>query len=273
MEVIILEDAEQVAEKAAEVVCRMVACKPAAVLGLASGSTPVGLYRRLVARHRDGQLSFAEVTTFNLDEYIGLAPDSPRSYRSFMARELFDHIDIAPQRTHLPACAPGQDPRAVGPAYEALMAAHGGIDLQVLGIGGNGHIGFNEPSSSLASRTRVKTLTRRTVEDNRRLFEPDEFQPSLAVTMGISTIMEARRVLLLATGQHKAAAVQAAIEGAISAMHPASVLQAHPRVRCVLDEAAASGLQLREYYDWVYRQAESIERQYGAQAPGDPWFL
>ena len=272
MEVIILPDAEAVAERAARIVCRMVACRPSAVLGLATGSTQLALYRHLVASCQAGQVSFAGVTTFNLDEYVGLAPDSPRSYRSYMAREFFDHVDISPARTHLPACQPGQDPRAVGRVYEALIAGHGGIDLQMLGIGHNGHIGFNEPSSSLASRTRVKTLARRTVEDNRRLFDPREFQPGLAITMGISTIMEARRVLLLATGEHKAEAVQAALEGPITAMHPASVLQAHPRVRCVLDEGAASCLALREYYAWVQHQTASIERLYGDQAVSDPWF-
>ena len=272
LEILIVENREKIADKAAEFVCQMVRHKLRAVLGLATGNTPTGLYRRLIQHYEAGDLSFGQVSTFNLDEYLGLAPGSPQSYRHFMARELFDRVDIPAGNTYLPECAQDQDPRAVGPAYEALIAAHGGIDMQILGIGRNGHIGFNEPTSSLASRTRVKTLTRRTVEDNHRLFGRDEFQPQLAITMGIATILDARRILLLAAGEHKAAAIRAAVEGAISAMHPASVLQQHPRVRVVLDEAAASQLELQDYYRWVHAQADSIEHRFAGGSVGDPWF-
>ena len=272
MEVIIVDDSAQVADQAAAIVCQMVRHKPDSVLGLATGSTPIDMYRRLVALHQSGHLSFAQVVSFNLDEYIGVAPDAPQSYRSFMKRVLFDAVDIPAAQTFLPECAPGQDPRAVGPVYEALIAKHGGIDLQVLGIGGNGHIGFNEPTSSLASRTRVKTLTRHTLRDNHSGFDAQARQPSMAITMGIATIMAARRVLLLATGERKAAAIRAAIEGPIAALHPASVLQAHPRVRMVVDEAAASQLSLRDYYHRVHTQAEWIAGKYDGSRVGDPWF-
>ncbi len=272
MEVIILPDSQQVAGYSADIVATMLSHKPTAVLGLATGSTPIVLYQQLIRRFRAGQLSFRDVTSFNLDEYIGLAPDSPHSYRSFMNRHLFDAIDIDLARTYLPECGLDQDPRQVGPAYERLIAACGGIDLQILGIGSNGHIGFNEPSSSLGSRTRVKTLTRRTIEDNSRLFQPGEFQPDMAITMGIATIMEARRILLLATGANKAAAIRAAVEGPIGARHPATVLQQHQRVRVILDEAAASELEQTDYYRWVHQQSESISSRHGGSADADPWF-
>lgn len=194
MEVYILPGSEQVAHKAADIVRDMLAARPAAVLGLATGSTPVSLYRELVVRHRAGEFSFAGVTTFNLDEYIGLEPGSSLSYRRFMNEHLFKSIDINPDNTFLPECLPGDDPRSVGPVYEKAIADCGGIDLQVLGIGVNGHIGFNEPSSSLGSRTRVKTLAQRTMQDNSRLLKDGESQPGLAITMGIGTIMDARGI-------------------------------------------------------------------------------
>ena len=272
MEVIVFDNSEQVAATAADMVCEMVSIKPNAVLGLATGSTSIALYRNLIQRYRLGALSCKEVTTFNLDEYLGIAPDNPQSYRHFMAQHLFDHVDIDRHNTHLPECPPGIDPRAVGPAYEEKIRRRGGIDLQILGIGSNGHIGFNEPTSSLGSRTRVKTLARGTIEDNGKLFRHGEFQPHMAITMGIATILDARRILLLATGEHKAAAVRAAVEGAISAMHPASVLQQHPRVRVIVDAAAASQLTLRDYFRWVHEQNASIAAKHGGSADADPWF-
>ncbi len=180
-----------------------------------------------------------------------------------MQRELFDHVDIDPLKTFLPECREGQNPVLVGPLYEKKITEAGGIDLQIMGIGVNGHIGFNEPSSSLNSRTRVKTLTRQTVADNSRLFAADEFQPTLAVTMGIATIMDARRILLLATGEKKAEAVVKMIEGPVTAMCPASILQMHERVTVLLDEAAAGQLQNRDYYDWTHLQNESLKERFG----------
>ncbi|WP_317931075.1 glucosamine-6-phosphate deaminase [Halioxenophilus sp. WMMB6] len=272
MEVFIFKDSQQVAEYAADMICNLLDFKSRAVLGLATGTTPIATYEVLINRFRAGQISFKRVTSFNLDEYIGLQSSSPHSYRSFMNKHLFDTIDIDPARTYLPECSPGQDPRSVGPDYEQRIVAAGGIDLQLLGIGGNGHIGFNEPGSSLGSRTRVKVLTQRTFEDNSRLFNEGDFQPHMAVTMGIATILDARRILLLATGEHKAAAIKDTVEGAISAMHPATVLQQHQRVRVILDEAAASQLEHLDYYQWVQLQNDSIAAKHGGSADEDPWF-
>jgi glucosamine-6-phosphate deaminase len=263
MEVVILNDAAEVAAHGADLVEAMLRVKPQAVFGFATGSTPIALYRCLVERHRAGALSFRAAGSFNLDEYLGISPDNPQSYRAYMQREFFDHVDIDPARTQLPECAPGEDPQRVGPRYEAMIKDAGGIDLQILGIGHNGHIGFNEPSSSLASRTRVKTLTPRTLEANSRLFEAGEFQPRLAVTMGIGTILDARRILLLATGEAKSAAVAGLIEGPVTAMCPASALQLHERVTVLLDEAAAARLKYREYYDLAWRENRALKDRFG----------
>jgi glucosamine-6-phosphate deaminase len=263
MEIIIFKNAENVAETGAELVAELLRVSPAAVLGLATGGTQLALYRKLVEMHKSGDLSFKRTTSFNLDEYLGVTPGNPQSYRAYMKREFFDHIDIDQRQAFLPECEEGQNPLLVGPRYEQRIVDAGGIDLQILGIGGNGHIGFNEPSSSLNSRTRVKTLTRQTVEDNSRLFSADEFQPTLAITMGIATIMSARRILLLATGQKKADAVSKMIEGPVTAMCPASCLQMHERVTVLLDEAAAGGLRNRDYYDWTHLQNESLKHRFG----------
>ena len=169
MEVVILNDANEVATHGAALVEAMLRVKPRAVFGFATGSTPIALYRRLAERHRAGAVSFRDATSFNLDEYLGITPDNPQSYRAYMQREFFDHVDIDPAHTHLPECAPGDDPQRVGARYEMMIRDAGGIDLQVLGIGHNGHIGFNEPSSSLASRTRVKTARHVTQARRRRL--------------------------------------------------------------------------------------------------------
>jgi len=262
MEIIILKNAERVAAMGGELVAELLHVSPAAVLGLATGGTQLALYRKLVEKYRTGELSFKNTTSFNLDEYLGVSQDNPQSYRTYMKREFFEHIDIDQRRTFLPECGDGQNPILVGPRYEQKIQEADGIDLQILGIGGNGHIGFNEPSSSLNSRTRVKTLTRQTVEDNSRLFSANEFQPTLAITMGIATIMDARRILLLATGENKADAVARMVEGPLTAMCPASSLQMHERVTVVLDEAAAGGLQNRDYYDWTHLQNESLKDRF-----------
>jgi len=265
MEVVILKSAKSVAATAGDLVAELLRVQPAAVLGLATGSTQLALYRYLVQQYLHGGLSFKQATSFNLDEYLGVAAENPQSYRAYMDREFFDHIDIDKHNTHLPDCGETENPRLVGPLYEQKIRDAGGIDLQLMGIGGNGHIGFNEPSSSLRSRTRVKTLTKQTLEDNGRLFKKDEFQPKLAITMGIATIMDARRVLLLATGQSKAEAVAKMVEGPISAMCPASVLQMHERATILLDEDAAAGLSNRDYYDWTHLQNESLKARFGGE--------
>lgn len=251
MKILIFESAEHVADRAAQEIVATVRARPDAVLGLATGGTMPPIYRRLVEAHSQGAASFAQVTTFNLDEYVGLGPDHPCSYRRFMREQLFDHVDLDPARTHLPR-GDAPDPVAESARHEGLIAGQGPIDLQLLGIGGNGHIGFNEPTSSLGSRTRVKTLTSTTREANRRFFGPGEDPPKYAITVGIGTILDSRAIMLLATGAAKADAVAAMIEGPLGAFCPASALQLHPRVTVVLDREAASTLALKEYYFQVH---------------------
>jgi glucosamine-6-phosphate deaminase len=263
VEVIILDDARAVADWGAQRIVELIQKKPQCVLGLATGSTPLAIYHQLVARFRQGELSFAGVTTFNLDEYVGIDAENPQSYRSYMARELFSGVDIDTRKSHFPNCEPAQNPRSRGSAYEQLIKDSGGIDLQILGLGSNGHIGFNEPCSSLSSRTRIKTLTESTVADNSRLFAPEEYQPHLAMTMGIATILEARRVMLFATGAHKAAAVRDAIEGPLSASCQASALQWHERATVIVDEAAATLLKNADYFRWAHSENEPIMAQFG----------
>ncbi len=247
MEIIIQPNPQAATDIATRLIARLLKEKPDAVLGLATGSTPLRLYRSLIAM----QLDWRRVRTFNLDEYLGLAPDHPQSYHHFMWENLFRHINILPENVQIPDGLAADVPGFCAD-YEARIRAAGGIDLQVLGIGSDGHIGFNEPTSSLASRTRIKTLTQRTREDNARFFACAEEVPTHVITMGIGTIMEARTNLLLAFGEHKAQAVAGAVEGAVSAMNPASALQFHRDTRLMLDEAAAGGLQRAEYYRWVY---------------------
>lgn len=263
MEIIILKTADDVAAKGAKLVAELLRVRPDAVLGLATGNTQLSLYGKLVEKHINGDISFRKASSFNLDEYLGIAADSPQSYRTYMDQKLFDRVDINKKNTFLPACEEEENPILVGPRYEKKIRDAGGIDLQIVGIGGNGHIGFNEPSSSLNSRARVKTLTRQTVEDNGRLFAQNELQPKLAITMGIATIMDARKILLLATGENKAGAVSKMVEGPVTAMCPASVLQMHERVTVLLDEAAAAGLKNRDYYDWARLQNESLQARFG----------
>ena len=252
MEVIITKDASTASGTAARLLARLVKAKPDAVLGLATGSTPLALYRELVRMHREEGLDFSRVTTFSLDEYVGLQDDHPQSYHTFMWKNLFDQINIPAGNVHIPDGMTHDIP-AYCKGYEEAIAEAGGIDLQVLGIGTDGHIGFNEPTSSFASRTRIKTLTRKTVEDNARFFGGDESRvPHHCITMGIGTIMDARRALLLAFGSEKAAAVAAAVEGPVSSMIPASILQHHPHAMVFLDEAAAAHLRQADYYRWVY---------------------
>ena len=251
MKVLILKDEGAAVARAAEITAAAIRSVPGLVLGLATGGTMRPLYARLCARHRAGDLSFAGVTTFNLDEYVGLPPDHPGSYHSYMRAALFDAVNLDPGRTHLPR-GDAPDAQAEADRYESAIAAAGGIGLQLLGLGRNGHIGFNEPTSSLGSRTRVKTLTRETRAANRRYFDADDAVPRFAITMGVATILSARACLLLATGAAKAEAAAAMIEGPVAAACPASALQLHPRVTVVLDQAAASRLRLTAYYDHVH---------------------
>ncbi|MEI6895370.1 MAG: glucosamine-6-phosphate deaminase [Colwellia sp.] len=263
MQVIIFDDAQQVAESAANWVAELINKKSKSVLGLATGSTPISLYKELVNKHKNNELSFSNTTSFNLDEYLGIDEKNSQSYRHFMNVNLFNHVDIDKNKTFLPTCNQGENPRVQGLAYEEKIKQAGGIDLQILGIGANGHIGFNEPTSSLASRTRIKTLTQQTLDDNSRLFAADEFQPTLAMTMGIATILDARYVLLMATGANKAKAVKDMITGALSAACPASSLQLHENAIVLLDKAAASELADQEYYLWANQQNLKIHQEFG----------
>jgi glucosamine-6-phosphate deaminase len=252
MEIVIQPDADAASRAAARVVARLVREKPDAVLGLATGDTPLMLYRELVRLHRDEGLDFSRVVTFNLDEYVGLGRDHPQSYHAFMWKHLFSRINIRPANVHIPDGMTPDIP-AFCRQYEASIANAGGIDLQVLGIGSDGHVGFNEPTSSFASRTRIKTLTRQTLSDNARFFGGDVSRvPRHCITMGIGTIMDARLCLLLAFGREKAQAIAAAVEGPVASIVPASILQHHPNAKIFVDEAAASSLKLAEYYRWVY---------------------
>jgi glucosamine-6-phosphate deaminase len=263
MQVIIFDNPEQVAKNAAQWVEKLIKNKSDAVLGLATGSTPISLYKQLVAKHQADELSFANTTSFNLDEYLGIDENNAQSYRHFMNENLFNHVDIDKSKTFLPTCNQGENPRAQGLAYEEKIKQAGGIDLQILGIGANGHIGFNEPTSSLGSRTRIKTLTQQTLNDNSRLFADDEFQPRLAMTMGIATILDARYVLLMATGENKASAVKSMIKGPLSAVCPASALQLHENTIVLLDKTAASELEDQEYYLWANKQNLKVNQKFG----------
>ena len=251
MEVIIEPNSSVGAETGARIVAELIRKKPNAVLGLATGSTPLGLYRELIRMHRESGLDFSQVTTFNLDEYVGLPPQHPSSYHRFMHENLFAHINVPAEQIHIPDGA-AADLLAFCKTYEAAICAAGGIDLQVLGIGHDGHIGFNEPTSSLASRTRIKTLTKETIAANQRFFSSAEEVPHHVITMGIGTIMDARCCLLLAFGEDKALAVAAMAEGPLTASCPASVLQLHPAAVIITDEPAAGLLKRADYYRHVY---------------------
>ena len=250
MEVIISADYEGMSKSAAAVMAKVVRDKPTAILGLATGSTPLGMYKELIRLHRQEGLDFSQVTTFNLDEYVGLDGTHEQSYRYFMTENLFKDINVNIDNTNVP---PGisDDFKASCEAYEAKIVAAGGIDVQVLGIGSDGHIAFNEPSSSLASRTRLKTLTQQTIDDNARFFDTAEDVPVYCVTMGVGTILEAKKLILLASGAGKAKALADAIEGPVSSMCTASALQLHPDSIFCVNTAAMEKLEMREYYQWV----------------------
>jgi glucosamine-6-phosphate deaminase len=251
MRIVIEEDYQAMSRKAARVIADLVARKPYCVLGLATGSTPLGLYRELVQMSQQG-LDFSRVTTFNLDEYFGLGPEHEQSYRYFMEVNLFDKLKTRPHRTHVPDGL-ATDVDAYCAWYEQEIRDAGGIDLQLLGIGSDGHIGFNEPGSSLGSRTRLVVLTEETIKDNARYFDSPDEVPCYALTMGVKTILEARQCLLLASGVHKAKMVALAIEGPITAQVTASALQQHSDTIVILDEDAADLLERKDYYKHAER--------------------
>lgn len=260
MRIIIEQDAAAAAKRCATLIVDLVRKKPSATLGLATGGTPVACYRELIQMYNEKEVSFAGCKSFNLDEYVGLAGDHPQSYRHFMQTHLFNHIDIDAAATHVPNGL-AKDYEAYSEVYEQQIADAGGIDLQLLGIGTDGHIAFNEPGSSLGSRTRLKTLMPETVQDNARFFDSIDEVPRLAVTMGVGTILESRQCVLLATGEHKADAIAGAIEGPVTCQNTASALQLHRDAVFVLDEAAAARLTRQDYY----RSSEEMHRKILAQ--------
>jgi glucosamine-6-phosphate deaminase len=265
VEILIQPDAESGCVLAAHIVADLVRRQPSAVLGLSTGRTPMRLYAELIRLHREEGLSLAEVTTFNLDEYVGLEATHPQSYRCFMNEHLFDHIDIDPEHTNVPNGV-ADDLLAECRRYEAAIAAAGGIDLQVLGIGRNGHIGFNEPTGSLGSRTWIKILAEQTLIDNSAVFGDVETIPRQAITMGIGTILDTRHTVLLAFGEAKAGAVADAVEGPVAAICPASALQLHPRATLIIDEAASAQLRLGDHYRWIERNKMAWQRTAVGQA-------
>lgn len=251
MKVLVLPSAKHAAIRAAGLVADALERSENPVLGLATGSTMEPVYAELVSRYKAGELSFRAATTFNLDEYVGLSSNHRQSYRQTMERLLFADTDLVRDACHLPH-GDAPDPEMEAVRYEAAIRQAGGIDLQLLGIGQNGHIGFNEPISSLGAGTRVKTLTSTTRQANARFFDDPDEVPRYAITMGIATILEARHCVLLAVGSSKAAAVERMIEGPLGADCPATALQMHPKATIILDPEAASDLRLLDYYHEVH---------------------
>lgn len=241
MKVCIYETVQEASAAAAQVIAEVMKSKANPVLGLATGSTPVGMYKELIRMYNAGELDFSKVRSYNLDEYIGLDGSHDQSYRYFMNDNLFDHVNIDKANTHVP-CGTGADHAADAKAYDAMIEAAGNIDVQVLGIGNNGHIGFNEPSNVFVKGTHVVDLTDSTIDANQRFFATRDDVPKQAITMGMGGIMSARKVLLMAFGENKAQAVYDMINGNVDPMVPASILQLHNDVVVVLDKAAAAKL-------------------------------
>lgn len=251
-EVIIVDSRERAGELAAEAIANLVSGKPDAVIGLATGTTPLPIYNALAERVTAGSLDMARVQAFTLDEYVGLPADHPESYRNVATREVVQPLKMNPSLVHFPSGDPERG-RLAGEEFEQAIVDAGGIDLQILGIGTDGHIGFNEPGSSLASLTRVKTLARQTRADNARFFGSIDEVPTHAITQGLGTILRARHLILLAFGEGKAAAIASAVEGPLSASHPSSVIQLHPRATVIVDQPAATKLQNIDYYRQAWK--------------------
>lgn len=258
MEVVIRPDADEAADLAGCLIARCLQEKPQSVFGLATGRTMARVYAILVEMHSRGELDFSLASMFNLDEYVGLGPDDEQSYRHYMNTHLFGRVNIDLRNTYLPD-GMAEDLNAECERYERLIRERGGIDFQLLGIGRSGHIGFNEPLSAMYSRTRVKALTPETVEQNAAIFGAPERVPRHGVTMGVGTILEARRCVLLATGPEKADIVARAVEGPITSMISASALQMHPRCTVIVDEQSASKLQHQDYYRWIFQNEPEWE--------------
>lgn len=259
MEVIILPSGQEIARIAADLFESLLRAKPDAVLGVATGSSPLAIYDELARRHSEDGLTFANAKAFMLDEYVGLPADHPEGYRNVIQREIAGRVDFGVGAVQGPDGA-AEDIAAACARYEAAIKAAGGVDLQLLGIGTDGHIAFNEPGSSLASRTRIKTLTHQTREDNARFFNSIEEVPYHVLTQGLGTIMDAKHLLLVATGAAKAEAIAELVEGPVSAFWPATIMQHHPKVTVIVDDAAASKLKLADYYRYTYEQKPAWQR-------------
>lgn len=257
MEVIIKSNYEAICDEATSIIHEAWKKKPDLILGLATGSTPLGVYARLIELYRKSKMDFSKMQTFNLDEYLGLKEDHPRSYAFYMDSRFFSHINMPRRQIHRLSGKP-KDIEAHCLDYENLIKEVGGIDIQILGIGRNGHIGFNEPTSSLSSRTRVKTLMKETVEDNARCFDEGEMVPRFVLTMGIGTLMEARQIVLMSSGVKKQEAIRLTVEGPVTATVPGSALQLHPDVKLIVDEESSALLSKREYYRYVYENKERV---------------
>lgn len=260
MEIVICPDATAAGKLGAQAIVELLGRTSDAVLGLATGSSPLVIYDELASRYAAGEVSFAEARGFTLDEYVGLPAEHPETYHNVIRRDFVSRVDFGPDAVHGPDGL-AEDIPAFCASYEAAIAAAGGVDLQILGIGTDGHIGFNEPGSSLASRTRIKTLTKQTRVDNARFFDGDIDQvPTHCITQGLGTIMAARHIVLIASGASKAEAVHQLAEGSVSALWPATILQHHPHVTVLLDEAAAGRLQLAGYYRQTYAAKPDWQR-------------
>lgn len=239
MRIKVFENKHQVEIASASIFIELIQQKPSAVLGLATGDTPIGTYREMIAAYQQGKVSYRYVRTFNLDEYVGIASDHPNSYASFMKNHLFESIDIPSEQTHIPD-GQQQDLEAECIRYDELMKAVGQIDLQILGIGRNGHIGFNEPSRTLSSKTHVVALSAETRKQNAHHFSHPEQVPTQAITMGVGSILQAKTILLVAYGAGKADILKEALQGPVNTEVPASLLQLHPRVIVMMDQEAGS---------------------------------
>ncbi len=268
MELIIRPDTDEACGLVASLIAKAISDKPDLVLGLATGRTMEQLYAKLVEMHRSSGLDFSRCRTFNLDEYIGLPLEHPSSYRYYMDFNLFNHINIDRNNTFLPD-GMAKDVKAACAAYERKIEESGGIDLQLLGIGADGHIGFNEPISSLRSRTRDKTLAEPTVNVNKTLFANQDEMPQRAITMGVGTILDARSIIMLATGRSKAGIISKAVEGPVTSMVTASAIQFHPLCRVVVDEDAAVDLQHQDYYRWIFEHDPDWAAYRGATEAGN----
>lgn len=260
MEVIICPSEDRVARVAAAKAARLAAAVgPRVVLGVATGSSPVKTYQELAKLVASGDLDLSEASAFALDEYVGIPKGHPESYHEVIHKTVTIPLGLDPARVHVPNGF-AEDLQAAGPAYERAIVEAGGVDIQFLGVGSNGHVGFNEPTSSLSSRTRIKTLAERTRQDNARFFNSIDDVPRHCMTQGLGTIMDARNVILMATGEGKAEAVAALIEGPITSMWPGSVLQLHQHATVVIDEAAAAKLALHDYYTETYAHLPDWQR-------------